>query len=282
MARDRQENETETEVLSALGADSFADANWPFGDADADFIVAVVEDLETSHDLDAARIFVAGLQNGAYMATRMICDHPERFAAAAQLGAGPFVAQECPASRALPSFSVISDASLDKVATYASGWAKRNACRDAPETRLLAPDVEELAYVGCPEEAEVVLHVLSGVAYPWPWPPSTSSMRFDDYWPARAIWEFLSAHPCLDAMLANPEPSPRLLGEEMAAPRRTRNTGSDERGSLGSESYAARERGRSAAARPAGAVPGATRGRAGLCELGTGVEAVRGRPHEAI
>jgi hypothetical protein len=57
VAHDRRENKAETDALSGLGLDSFAAANWPFGDADANFIMKVVKAVaasprvERNHDL---------------------------------------------------------------------------------------------------------------------------------------------------------------------------------------------------------------------------------------
>jgi polyhydroxybutyrate depolymerase len=199
VAHNRSENEATTDALSGLGFDSFAAANWPFGDADANFIMAVVNTVAASHELDETLIFAAGLQNGGLMAARLICDHPDRFAALAEIAYGPFMVQGCSETRPVASFSGLTDQQptypLALGERHAADWAKHNGCDGEPQSRQLAPDVAELAYEGCQADANVVLHVVSGVSYPWPWPPPVSSVRFGDYWPAEALWEFLSSHP---------------------------------------------------------------------------------------
>jgi polyhydroxybutyrate depolymerase len=199
VAHGRRENEAETDALSGLGFDSFAAANWPFGDTDANFIMSVVKAVAASHELDETMVFAAGLQNGGLMAARMICDHPDRFAALGGIAFGPFMVQGCSDARPVASFSVLSDRQrtypLPLGQGHAADLAEHNGCDSEPRSRQLAPDVAELAYGGCEADGNVVLHVVSGVGFPWPWPPNVSSVRFGDYWPAQALWEFLSSHP---------------------------------------------------------------------------------------
>jgi len=48
--------------------------------ADTDFVAAVVSDLVANLSVDPARVFVAGISNGASMALRLACERPDLFA----------------------------------------------------------------------------------------------------------------------------------------------------------------------------------------------------------
>lgn len=47
---------------------------------DVAFINALIDEAITDHAADPAQVFIAGYSNGGFMAQRMICEHPERFA----------------------------------------------------------------------------------------------------------------------------------------------------------------------------------------------------------
>src|SRR5918996_827216 len=74
VAHDRKENNAKTDAVLGLGVDTFAELNWPFGNADADFIMAVVDAVTATRKVNEEMIFATGLQNGGLMAARMICD----------------------------------------------------------------------------------------------------------------------------------------------------------------------------------------------------------------
>lgn len=50
------------------------------GHDDAAYIALVAQDLVEKFNADPARIYLAGISNGASMAVRTLCEHPERFA----------------------------------------------------------------------------------------------------------------------------------------------------------------------------------------------------------
>jgi polyhydroxybutyrate depolymerase len=200
VAHDRKENNAKTDALLGLGVDSFAEVNWPFGNADANFIMAVVDAIAATRKVNEEMIFATGLQNGGLMAARMICDYPDRFAALGEVAFGPVMVKGCSQARPIAAVSVLTDGQrtypLTLAQEHAAEWAERNGCDSQPRDRQLAPDVTEFSYHGCDADTDVVLHVVARLGYPWPWPPAVSSVdRFGNYWPAQALWEFLSSHP---------------------------------------------------------------------------------------
>jgi poly(3-hydroxybutyrate) depolymerase len=55
----------------------------PLGYPDAAFLLAVIDTLAAEYRIDHNRVYLSGFSNGASMAMRMACQHPETFAAVA-------------------------------------------------------------------------------------------------------------------------------------------------------------------------------------------------------
>lgn len=197
VGHDAAENEAETEWLAAFGRDSFAAAGWNYGNEDADFIMAVVDEVASTYNVDFAKVYSAGKQNGAFMAARMVCDHAERFAAVAVMAGGLRLSEPCAATRPVAAFTTIGSLqttiSPELGERGAAEWAQRNGCDPAPTASQETVDVSELRYEGCQASAEVVLHVVEGVGFLWPWPPQGST-QIEGYHPGTAMWTFLSQH----------------------------------------------------------------------------------------
>ena len=199
VAHDAAENEAETEWLASFGRRSFAAAGWDFGDEDADFIMAVLDEVASTEDVDPTRVYSVGKQNGAFMATRMVCDHSDRFAAVATLAGGLRLSEPCAADRPVPGFTTMGalQATLptELAEQGAAEWADRNGCGPTPAKREVARGVSEIRYQGCEADVDVVLHVVEGVTYLWPWPPTGSAgARIGDYHPGTVMWRFLFPH----------------------------------------------------------------------------------------
>lgn len=62
---------------------------------DVGFAAAMLDKLEEKLCIDEDRIFMAGLSNGGMLALRVVCQMPERFAAAALTIARPFIGYDC-------------------------------------------------------------------------------------------------------------------------------------------------------------------------------------------
>lgn len=197
VAHDAAENEAETEWLAGLGLESFAAAAWKYGDEDADFIMAVVDEIASTQDVDPTRVYSAGKQNGAFMASRMACDHGDRFAAVAAMAGGLRLSEPCAAVRPVPGFTAIgalqTTVSSELAEQGAAEWAQRNGCDPQQTESQVTPDVSEVRYEDCEASAEVALHVVEGVGFLWPWPP-LGSAQIEGYHPGAATWAFLSRH----------------------------------------------------------------------------------------
>ncbi len=198
----------------------------------------VVDDVQFTRDLlahvesglcvDPARVFAAGLSNGAFMTSRVACDMSDVFAAVAPVAG--IIAFDCTPKRPVPviafhgtadtfvpfnggigsgaaSLKFTSDsakavgAKLLPVPQAAAAWAKRNGCTGGPTERSVAADVKESTWAGCPPGAEVELYVVDGGGHTWPGSKfftrvanivGRTTMSID----ANALlWAFFQAHP---------------------------------------------------------------------------------------
>ncbi len=52
---------------------------------DVGYLLAVIDDASARLPIDASRVYVGGMSNGATMAARLACEHAERFAAVPQV-----------------------------------------------------------------------------------------------------------------------------------------------------------------------------------------------------
>jgi polyhydroxybutyrate depolymerase len=165
---------------------------------DATFLVALVDRLVTSGAVDPARVHVAGLSNGGYMAARLACEASERFAAVAILIASVprDYRRRCKSKRPVPV--LILNGSEDRLAPWegftpaglprdgevgimsvgehAQFWAVHNGCRDEAETRLndTAPDdgsvIVRRDWSGCTAGGAVTLYAVEGGGHQTPTP----------------------------------------------------------------------------------------------------------------
>jgi polyhydroxybutyrate depolymerase len=52
----------------------------PPGEEDVAYLLAVLDDMASRYTVDAERVYVVGFSNGGFMAHRLACEHPDRFA----------------------------------------------------------------------------------------------------------------------------------------------------------------------------------------------------------
>jgi polyhydroxybutyrate depolymerase len=198
------------------------DGRSPGGRDDVGFARALLDTLARELSLDTARLYAAGISNGAMFAHRLACDLPGVFAGIASVaGAIPAAVAERCGVRPGPSviaFQGTADPSMPYVGGPVSGrggavlsaeqtaafWADADGCEDQPAEASLADSVTDgtrvriSAYDGCAGERSVVLYTVEGGGHTWPGgPPAASrvgrvSRELDA---TRAIWEFFRRHP---------------------------------------------------------------------------------------
>ncbi len=172
-----------------------------YDDASLDDVVAAREIVEATKKtlcIDAARVYAAGLSNGAEMASQVGCYLPEVFAAVAPVAG--VVYQGCD-GRPMPviSFHGTEDYNVpfQTVRPAMSAWANHNGCSNEQDIVPLTEHVSRESYRGC-GGADVVLYVITGGGHTWPDAedfaggagPTTHEINA-----ATLIWQFFASHP---------------------------------------------------------------------------------------
>ncbi len=188
---------------------------------DVAFVRALLDDLTSAATIDPARIYAAGMSNGAQMAYRVAAEMADRIVAVAGV-AGPLGLQTVKPAR--PVSVLHFHGTLDQFAPYQGGvgtrsvygacfqsveqtiraWTLANGCPDKPKVEFFADKVGDgtaiwrKTYGPGLAGAEVVLVVVEGGGHTWPGRPplpaqlGVSTMNIDaNEW----IWEFFKKTP---------------------------------------------------------------------------------------
>jgi polyhydroxybutyrate depolymerase len=182
---------------------------------DVRFISELIDKLEQSYNIDAARIYANGFSNGGGMAFVLSCTLADRIAAVGMVGSAQTLPWSwCPERRAVPMITIHGTA--DRLALYDGGtswvvpnlpsiprwtanWARRNGCGPKPVESAVAADVIRRDYVHCADDAAVVLLTVRGGGHTWPggeplpeWFVGPTSRSIDA---TQEMWAFFKAHP---------------------------------------------------------------------------------------
>ncbi|MCH2136757.1 MAG: alpha/beta fold hydrolase [Phycisphaerales bacterium] len=123
-----------------------------FGGANPDhvaYLLALVDHLEATYAVDPRHIHLMGHSSGGFMAHRMGCEHPDRFASIVSLsGMGPSSMDGCTATNALnvlqfhgtldviiwPGGGPLNGTTYPSVYTTLTNWALHLGCDETPQT----------------------------------------------------------------------------------------------------------------------------------------------------
>lgn len=208
--------------------------NASVGSSDVQFVTAILDEVVATRCIDEARVYVAGMSNGAFMTSALACSLSDRVAAAAPVTGIADVAG-CELSRPVPviafhgtadsfvsydgglgdSVSIlptedggtigeigeISGTGGPTIEDQTAAWAGRNSCSgSAPAEEQLADDVVLLTW-DCPDEGPTLLYRIIGGGHTWPGSPFLEDFS-DVVGPTtfsidanELIWAFFQAHP---------------------------------------------------------------------------------------
>jgi polyhydroxybutyrate depolymerase len=203
------------------------------GSADTTFLTAVLDHVVATHCIDLARVYVTGLSNGAFMASVMACQIPDRIAAIAPV-AGLQDPAGCEIDDPVPVIAFhgtadtfvsydgglgasVADLPTDDGGTIGTGivggggptveeiaaaWAVRNGCAaEAPLVEAVSAEVDRLGYVHCPSNGQVDLYRVNGGGHAWPGSAFSQSIEpiightTMTIDATDLIWQFFDAHP---------------------------------------------------------------------------------------
>lgn len=188
------------------------------GADDVGFIDETIRVLTGLYPLDASRIYLAGLSNGGFMATRYACERPGRVAAAASVAATfrKSLASACHPAPAVP-FLIIQGTDdflvpykgnalmLSAEASYQT-WAGFGGCDlDSSQSEALAPLVDDGTAVirqrveACNSPIAVQFYTIEGGGHTWPGSPLTGFNPFGtvsrNLDATEALWQFFKDFP---------------------------------------------------------------------------------------
>jgi polyhydroxybutyrate depolymerase len=149
----------------------------PTETGDADFVRALLDELEGDHCIDRRRIFATGMSNGGLFASLLGCALADRLAAVAPV-AGAIDLRDCVPARPRPVLLIHGRADRivrpEMVHRARDWWARTNGCRTTSERDGC------LHHGGC---AADVVYCEGPHAHRW---PGDATER---------IWRFFQAHP---------------------------------------------------------------------------------------
>lgn len=193
---------------------------------DSEYLLRVVDAVTDKYSIDPDRIYLTGISNGGFMAQRLACYAPERFAGFASVAAGGYAAMPLDCENRFPVNMLylhgtadtkvpwrglsVKDATGDLQAVTMSitnsvkFWAERNQCSpevtskeilskgNSPGTR-----VRILSSNNCIGNAEVILYAIVGGGHNWPGvpsfiPPSIAGRVNMDIHASDVIWSFFA------------------------------------------------------------------------------------------
>jgi polyhydroxybutyrate depolymerase len=196
----------------------------PAADEDVDdvaFIAALIDHLASTAGVDEARVYVAGMSNGALMTQRLACDLGDRVAAIGPV-AGLLtenIAGSCPLQRPMPAMIFLG--TDDALMPYEGGeipgaavgevrsgeetfafWAERAGC-SGEAVRTTLPDGEEddgtttieHRHGACEDGAAVILYEVQEGGHTWPggWQYASAALvgaTSRDIDASALLWEF--------------------------------------------------------------------------------------------
>jgi polyhydroxybutyrate depolymerase len=193
---------------------------------DVVFISELIDKLEASYNIDAARIYANGLSNGGGMAFVLSCTLSHRIAAIGAVAAAQLLPWAwCADTRPVPMIAFhgtgdritpysggtvwIAPKPFPSVPEWTANWARRNRCGPKPVDSVVATDVSRRSYSNCADDATVVLYTIHGGGHTWPggkplpeWLLGPTSRSIDA---TAKMWAFFREHPLRQSQPAAPQ-----------------------------------------------------------------------------
>ena len=175
---------------------------------DIGFLNAILDQASQQLCVDAKRIYVTGMSNGAFFSHRVGCELADRIAAVAPV-AGTMGMTSCTPSRPMPVMAF--NGTLDPLVPYNGdpllgfppvldtfhGWATRDGCTGDPVVTYQHGDATCETYEQCAGGAEVTQCTIDGGGHTWPggFPVPILGYTSNDISATDAMWSFFQAHP---------------------------------------------------------------------------------------
>lgn len=198
------------------------------GPDDPRFLLRVVSGVEDQYDIDTRRVYVTGISNGGFMAQRLACYAPSKFAAIASVAAGGYGAMPRTCEDDEPVNMLYIHGTEDQLVPWdglritgpdgqpqqvtmsltdsLKFWSGRDGCGPEVSVRELEPGGESpgtsvrfLTANECGDGSEVSLYAILGGGHNWPGsqgviPPSVAGRVNMDIHATDVILAFFQRH----------------------------------------------------------------------------------------
>ncbi len=186
------------------------------GADDVGFLAKLIDTATAQYPIDATRVYVAGMSNGGFMATRLACERPELVAAVASVAASMRTSQAaaCAPAIGVPMVQILG--TNDPYVAYNARlgllsaretfdhWRGINHCDLSAVDETALPDTVNdgtttVVSRGVDCGADTALYTVNGGGHTWPqWTPTISPYSLGrvakDFSGNEAIWSFFSSH----------------------------------------------------------------------------------------
>ena len=202
------------------------DSGETWGDSDVDdvqFFRDMLEDLSAVAAVDRSRVYVNGFSNGGGMTVRIGCEAADLVAATGSVAGAVVSMEDCSPSRPVPMMAFHGTA--DPIVNYEGGlmrgwllrwaagvtdaptyfvgvqdwvavWAGDNGCDPTPESIPPQGEASGVRYVGCDDDATVILYTIDGGGHAWPsgWPIPAVGKTSRDIDATTELWQFFQPY----------------------------------------------------------------------------------------
>ena len=193
---------------------------------DSDFLLKIMDIVKSQYNIDVHRMYVTGISNGGFMAQRLACYAPEKFAAFASVAAGGYAVMprkcENDSSASILYIHGTADAKVPwqglgikdangnhqlvtmSIMNSIKFWVDRNQCGPNVISNEILPrgdspgtHVKILTSSDCVNDTEVVLYAIIGGGHNWPGapdiiPPKIAGRVNMDIHASDVIWSFFN------------------------------------------------------------------------------------------
>jgi len=194
---------------------------------DSEFLLKVIDAVKSEYNIDNRRVYVTGISNGGFMAQRLACYAPHKFAGFASVAAGGFAGMSVDCESNEPVNLLYMHGTADTKVPWnglsvkdtdgnpqlvtmsihdsVNFWVDRNRCSAEVNQMEIPPRdsssltrVKTFASTNCELNAEVVLFAIIGGGHNWPGvadfiPASIAGRVNMDIHASDVIWSFFSA-----------------------------------------------------------------------------------------
>lgn len=188
---------------------------------DLGFLLALIDTLSLTYNIDANRIYSTGMSNGGFMSYKLACE-TNRFAAIASVTGGMTLAMHtsCSPSKPLPVMEIhgTADATVpyvgsainlhtDSVVSY---WRQWNHCNPSPVMTYVPNTVltdgataEHYVYGNGDNGTSVEFYKIIGGGHTWPGASFNVGVTCMDFSASKEIWRFFNQYT-LSTSIENP------------------------------------------------------------------------------